>query len=240
MARLPRLCIAGQAHLLIQRVLQGQAVFADAADRGAYLACLGEAAARHGVALHGYGLMASEVRLLLTPPDPEALGRMVQFIGRRFVAGFNRRHGRRGGLWEGRFRATVIEPIEYFMPCLHFVEGAAEGVAPDPAGEVVPWSSASHHSGLRADAFITEHAGFWSLGNTPFDREAAHRRALLKPLSVAHAERIAEASLHGWVLGSEAFVRGLGGQVDRRLRPLAPGRPTQVVRAKSANRSGPD
>lgn len=234
MARLPRLSVAGQMHLLIQRVHQQQSVFADAVDRGAYLSCLGEAAAKHGVALHAYGLTPSEVRLLATPADASALGRMVQFIGRRFVASFNRRHGRRGALWEGRFRSTVVEPADYFLPCLRYVEGIADARVFEPRNDRVPWSSAEHHAGQRTDPFVTEHAQFWRLGNTPFEREAAYRLAMQRPMTPAETEGIAIASLHGWVLGSEAFVSLLGRQVDRRLRPLPPGRPLTLSTQKSS------
>jgi putative transposase len=234
MARLPRLSIAGQVHLLIQRVHQGQSVFAEVVDRVDYLRCLREAAAKHGVLVHGYGLAPSEVRLLATPADARALGEMVQTIGRRFVAGFNRRHGRSGSLWEGRYRAAVIEPVEFFLPCLRYVEGGGFGTKPpDPADTEPAWSSAPHHLGKTRDPIVSEHPQFWSLGNTPFEREAAYLRALQSPLPPDLAEGIALASLHGWVLGSDAFVQSLAAQAGRRLRPLPPGRPS--ASARSAN-----
>ena len=225
MARLARLSVPGHMHLMIQRAQQGQAVFADPMDRRAYLHCLAEAAAKHGVTIHGYGMAPAEVRLLVTPADASALGRMVQFVGRRYVAGFNRRHGRTGALWEGRFRATVVEPGEYFLRCLRYVEAGGDGRPRDPVADEAPWSSADHHAGQRTDPFVTEHAQFWFLGNTPFEREAAYRNAMTQPMTQAEVEGIALASLHGWVLGSAAFERTLAAQLGRRLRPLSPGRP---------------
>ena len=240
MARLPRLSVAGQTHLMIQRVHQGQSPFVDPADRRAYLLCLAEAASRHGVAILGYGLAAAEVRLLATPAHAQALGQMVQFIGRRFVAAFNRRHQRRGALWEGRFRATVIEPVEYFLPCLRYVESAENTKHQDAVVDDTPWSSAEHHAGLRADSFVTEHPRFWSLGNTPFEREAAYRSSMEQAMSPAQTEGIAIASLHGWVLGSADFVRTLGAGLDRRLRPLPAGRPARRIEHQLARVSDPD
>ena len=246
MARLPRLSAPGHLHLTIQQVHQRQPVFADATDRRAYLDCLAEAAAQHNVAIHGYGIAPDQVRLLATPGQARALGQMVQFIGRRFVAALNRRHGRRGALWDGRFRATVIEPLPYFLPCLRFVESVASsavahhvrGPASAPpsgldeaAGDAVPWSSAEHHAGRRSDAFVTEHACYWALGNTPFEREAAYRSAMQRVTTEAEVRGIALASLHGWVLGSPEFERLLSTQLARRLRPLSAGRPAAVSQA---------
>ncbi|KNZ32252.1 MAG: hypothetical protein AD742_12845 [Methylibium sp. NZG] len=226
MARLPRLSAPGHLHLTIQQVHQREPVFADAADRRAYLDCLAAAAARHEVAIHGYGIAPDEVRLLATPAHAQALGQMVQFIGRRFVAALNRRHGRRGALWDGRFRATVVEPMPYFLPCLRFVEHAADARPDDPGDDdAVPWSSSEHHAGRRSDGFVTEHACYWALGNTPFEREAAYRSAMRATAPDAETQGIALASLHGWVLGSPGFERLLSTQLARRLRPLAAGRP---------------
>lgn len=235
MARLARLAIPGQLHLLIQRVQRGESPFADPADRSGYLQCLADSAERHGVAIHGYGLLSTEVRLLVTPSSSEALGQMVQSIGRSFVATYNRRHGRRGVLWEGRFRSTVVEGSSHFLPCLHFTEAATQFDAAERAGEVPPWSSAPHHSGLRNDPFIAEHPGFWSLGNTPFEREAAYRATLQRAQDPTEVQGIALATLHGWALGSEDFVRGLGTQVTRRLRPRPPGRPKVGIRRVPEN-----
>ena len=67
MARLPRLVAPGLPHLIVHRGHNGQAVFVDDADRAAYLKALGECAREAGLAVHGYGLLPSEVRLLVTP-----------------------------------------------------------------------------------------------------------------------------------------------------------------------------
>lgn len=244
MARLARLSIAGQLHLMIQRAQQGHAVFADPADRRTYLDCLAPAAASLGVAIHAYGMTNTEMRLLATPLDAQALGRMVQAVGRRFVAGFNRRHGRRGPLWGGRFRATIVEPAAYFLPCLRFVEAGADGrpleLREASSPEDVAWSSAEHHAGLRSDAFITEHALFWSLGNTPFEREAAYRCAMQVPVPPAELEGITIATLHGWVLGSQEFERSLAAESGRRLRPLLPGRPPLPKAERTTDQSDPN
>ena len=67
MARLPRLVVPGQAHLLIQRGHPAQPVFADAQDRSAYLAALHQAAETEQVAIHAWALLEGEAQLLATP-----------------------------------------------------------------------------------------------------------------------------------------------------------------------------
>lgn len=227
MARLPRLVVPGLPHLVIQRGHNDQLVFVDDADRDAYLKVLGTAAAEAGVELHAYGLQPSEVRLIATPSTQRALAAMMQAVGRRYVRAFNLRHGRRSSPWEGRFRSTVVEPGPDVIAALLVVDGAAEASAGFAAGsEPPPWTSAAHHLGMRRDPLITEHRVFWSLGNTPFEREAAFRRRFEAGLTAAEARRVLEAALGGWALASKDFAVQLGEEQGRRAHPLPRGRPS--------------
>jgi len=223
MARLPRLSVAGVPHLLVQRAQHQQPVFRDAADRALFRGLLGEALQAHGVALHAYALLDHELRLLLTPRDATALSRMVQALGRRYGSAFNRRHGRSGGLWEGRFRATLIEAEAHLLDAMRWIEQADEG----DAGS----TSRGHHTGEKNDPLVSDHSHFWSLGNTPFDREMAYRQMLANPLPSADVARLTAAVAKGWPLGSEAFVAGLSRLTERRLMPLPRGRPPKQVAA---------
>jgi putative transposase len=226
MARLPRLCIAGETHLLIQRVRGGQAALAEASERDAYLACLREAWQAAGVAVHAFAVTPTQVRLLATPGDDAALGTMLQAAGRRFVPAYNRRQGRRGPLWTGRFHGTVIEADRHFVDCLRCVEAAPVQQGLVERAELWRWSSAAHHAGSGSVPGITEHRCYWSLGNTPFEREAQYRRLLEAPLDAERQASIERAALQGWVLGSSEFVAAVG-PIARRLEPLRPGRPVQ-------------
>ncbi len=235
MARLPRSVVAGLPHFVIHRGLTGQGVFRDDLDRIAYRQALVQASREAGVAVHGYGLCRDEVRLLATPSAPQALSTMMQSIGRRYVRNFNQRHGRNGTPWEGRFRSTVIDAPDWFMRCLQYAETCAGDGTSDmepalPAG-ADGCSSTGHHLGLRIDEWISEHALFWAIGNTPFDREVAYRRVLAHPLLPSDIDAIRGATLKGWALGSPAFAKSIGTLTGRRHEPLARGRPALIAKA---------
>jgi putative transposase len=225
MARLPRLCIAGETHLLIQRVRGDEAALAEASERDAYLACLREAWLAAAVAVHAFAVTPTQVRLLATPSDDAALGAMLQAAGRRFVPAYNRRQGRRGPLWAGRFHGTVIEVDRLFVDCLRFVETAPVQQGLVERAELWRWSSAAHHAGTGSVPGITEHRCYWSLGNTPFEREAQYRRLLDAPPDAEGQSNLGRAALQGWALGSPEFVAAVSPMAKRRLEPLRPGRP---------------
>lgn len=225
MARLPRLALAGYAHHVLQRGHSRGPVFLDEADRLAYLEALREAAANLKVSVHGYALMDDHVHLLVTPPDADALGRLMQAIGRRYVAGFNRRHGRSGSLWEGRFRATVLETVPHLLGCLCYIEQNPVRAGRVPVAGDWPWSSAAHHVGKRRELLITEPATWWALGNTPFERELAWRARLDEPLLASEVRAYTDSAQRGWALGSGAFLAQIAGQTERPLQPRPRGRP---------------
>lgn len=229
MARLARLAIAGLPHLIIHCALAGQAAFVDDADRQAWRDALADAARQAGVALHGYGLHGQELRLLATPAAAPALGAMMQAVGRRYVRAFNLRHARSGSPWDGRFRCTVLDPASLFLAALRYCEvgDVDEGLAA-ARGESWRWSSAAHHLGQRSDPLITEHAAYWTLGNTPFEREAAYRDLLERPPEPGLAAAIRDAALRGWALGPPAFIASLGGLAPRRVQRLRRGRPAKA------------
>lgn len=230
MARLPRLSVGGWPHLLIQRGHNRQAVFRDSDDRRLFLTLLGEAARAQGIALHAYALLDGELRLLATPPTGTALSSMMQSLGRRYGAYFNRRHDCTGSLWDGRFRATVIDPECHLLSCMRFVETVS--TAEQLRGETHPeWSSAKHHLGQQLDPIVSDHSSYWALGNTPFERELAYRNLLERPLPDAERAMLEQAATKGWPVGSAGFLGALGSKTERRLTPLRRGRPRKPVTA---------
>lgn len=225
MARLARLCIAGQPHLVIQRTLGAESVLGDSADARAYLGHLREAAAMARVELHAFALLPAQVRLLVTPHHPSALGMMLQAAGRRFVAAYNRRHGRTGTLWDGRFHAAPLDAEAHFVECLRFVESAPVEIGLVERADEWPWSSAAHHTGLRAIPGLADHPQLWALGNTPFEREMACERLLRVPLAQARIDALEVAARRGWAVGPAPFADAMAQLVKRRVRPAKRGRP---------------
>ncbi len=225
MARLPRLTVPGYAHHVIQRGNNRQRIFADAADRTYMLALLAEYASTLKVAIHAYVLMDNHLHLLATPETAEGLPRLMQAVGRRYVRHFNDRHGRTGTLWEGRYRSTLVEVDRYLMACMVYIDlnPVRAGLVANPADH--PWSSHAHYIGLRTDRLVTPHPLWWTLGNTPFAREAAYADMVHAGVGGAQQAALTDATLRGWALGSDQFVADLQKLTDRRAAPRSPGRP---------------
>jgi putative transposase len=230
MARLPRIAAPDLPHHVMQIGNNRQPIFIDDQDRQSWRDHLRESALNAHVEIHAYVQLDNHAHLLATPRGgADALGRMMQSLGRRYVATFNRRHGRSGTLWEGRYRAAVVDPESALLCCMRYIESHPQrsGIIGDAAQYA--WSSLAHHLGRRRDPLITEPAAWWTLGNTPFDREAAYRRLLDEGVTPAEAKAISVATRRGWPIGSEQAKQRLALALGRHVTPRPRGRPRRSV-----------
>lgn len=225
MARLPRLTVPGYPHHVIQRGNNRQPIFNGVADYLYMLKLLEDHARRFDVAIHAYVLMENHFHLLVTPLNDKGLPLMMQAVGRSYVRHFNDLQGRSGTLWEGRYRSTIVQTDAYLLPCMTYMDlnPVRTGLVAD--AKDFPWSSHVHYAGLRTDKIITPHPLYWSLGNTPFGREAAYAEMVRAGLVSGQQAALTGSALSGWVLGDAAFVADLQKRTDRRVHKVMAGRP---------------
>lgn len=228
MARLPRLTLPGHPHHIIQRGNNRQPIFMGVADREAMLRMLEDGARKFGVAVHAYVLMDNHFHLLATPQTADGIPKWMQSVGRSYVRYFNDSHHRTGTLWEGRYRATLIQTERYLLACMAYID-----LNPVRAGIVAqavdyPWSSHTHYIGRRFEKWLTPHPLVWGMGNTPFAREAAYAELVQAGLGSSSLAALTDATMQGWALGDSDFVANLQSQTSRRVSKRAPGRPATL------------
>ena len=229
MARLPRLIIPHLPHYVIQRSSNRQPVFQDSSDYTQFLAWLKTGAKMFKVAIHAYVLLPDQLHLLATPGDATGLGQLMQWLGRYYVPYFNQKYGREGALWQGRYKTSVIDAEHFFLLSCHYLEmvPVQAGLAAQPRD--YPWSSHAYHAGLQPDPIVTDHALYWALGNTPFDREASYLRLVEQGMGSSQVKVLEQAVLKGWPLGSDAFKQALELKMKRQVLPAKRGRPRKIA-----------
>ena len=225
MARLPRFFAPGIPLHVIQRGNNRQKLFSQITDYQVYLDWLKEAAQSHGCAIHAYVLMTNHVHFLVTPTHEDSLPKTFQSLGRRYVQYFNKTYERTGTLWEGRYRATLIESEAYLLTCCRYIE-----LNPVRAGMVrhpreYRWSSYQYHAEGKANPLLKAHSIYQQLGGTAEARQQAYRALFRHHLSGETLDTIREATNKAWVLGSDKFKNRLAKKLDRRVAPLPRGRP---------------
>ncbi len=198
----------------------GVELFDGRADRQRLLDALRQAATQHHVAVHAYALCQSQVLLLATPDESAGVARVVQDLGRRWVATRNRRAGQVGSPWSRRYGAAILEPGGDVLDALVLVDlwGSRE------FGDV-EHGSAAHHLGRSRVSWLAPLREYWALGNTPFDRELRYAQLLEAGLPEHRSEQLTRVARSSWALGSPAFVARVAEQAGRPAAPRRRGRP---------------
>lgn len=223
MARLPRFNIPGQPQHVIVRGNNRTEIFCADEDYRFYLEKLKLACDKHGCELHGYVLMTNHVHLLLTPREEGSVGKALQMLGRYYVQYFNHTYQRTGTLWEGRYKATLIDSETYLLTCMRYIElnPVRAGMVSHPSE--YPWSSYRYSALGQADALVTPHLQYRRLGKNDEERQAAYRQLFRHHIPEASLTEIREATNKAWVLGNDRFKQRIQKQLERRVEPAARG-----------------
>jgi len=216
MARLPRFVLPGQPQHVIQRGNNRQAIFCAERDYHFYLEKLYDAAQKHQCVIHAYVLMTNHVHLLVTPHTEKGIGKMMQMLGRYYVQYFNYCYTRTGTLWEGRYKATIIDTEQYLLTCMRYIElnpVRAQGMAGHPSEYL--WSSYRFNALGETDRLVTPHQEYKRLGETDARRQSTYRQLFRSGIADMTLAAIREATNKSWVLGSEEFKHKLEKTVNR-------------------------
>lgn len=147
MSRPLRLDHAGALWHVTSRGNERREVFRDDADRCEFLRLLGRTVDLFAWKLHAWVLMGNHYHLLLATPEP-TLSRGMRQLNGDYAQHFNRRHGRDGHVFQGRFKAILVQREAHLLEVARYVV-----LNPVRAGLVKsaadwPWSSFRSTAGL--------------------------------------------------------------------------------------------
>ena len=120
MARPLRIEFPGALYHVTSRGNARQDIALDDEDRAAFLAVLAEARERFAWLVHAYCLMGNHYHLMVETPEANLSRGMRQLIG-VYTQRFNRRHGRVGHLFQGRYKAILVERESYLLELCRYV-----------------------------------------------------------------------------------------------------------------------
>lgn len=160
---------------------------------------------RFGCQLHAYVLMSDHVHLLLTPNEAGAVSRLMHTFSRNYVGLFNGRHGRTGTLWEGRYKACLVDSGSYFLACSRYIELNPVRVRMVAHAGDHPWSSYGANGNGCSDPLLTPHEEYLALGTDPTARAAAYRALFGDAMSDDVVEEIRCYLQQQKALGTDRF-----------------------------------
>lgn len=228
MPRQPRYFIPDIPQHVIQRGVDRQAVFFEPDDYKLYLHSLGEAAKRYQCQIHAYVLMTNHTHLLVTPDNDRSVPLVMQAMGRGYVQTLNKKYNRTGTLWEGRYKASLVQDDGYLLACQKYIElnPVRAGLVTTP--EDYPYSSYAHNALGNVDSLLTPHDVYESLACTAEERWAAYRRLFEDSVSPEMLSTIRDATNACLVLGDDSFKDQIETMLGRSVRRGRSGRPTRA------------
>ena len=145
---------AGAVYHTMCRGNNGQDIFANDDGRRLYLSTLGEVCGQTGWQVHAYVLMSNHYHLLLETPEPNLVAGMKWFQG-TYTQRFNAKFGRRGHLFQGRYKALPVEAVErsfYFREVGQYIHlnpfrAGLAGLGNNQSLEQYAWSSYPAYAG---------------------------------------------------------------------------------------------
>ena len=227
MARLPRFVITGHPQHVIIRGNNREPIFYSDEDYRFYLDKLQDACTKHQCAVHAYVLMTNHVHLLITPHVQDGISKTMQMLGRYYVQYFNFTHNRTGTLWEGRYKASLVDSEAFALTCYRYIElnPVRANMVAHPAE--YPWSSyrcnALGQANSQLNSLITPHYLYDALGQDEVTRLEQYRSLFKGQIDETSLALMREATNKAWVLGSDYFKQKIANQLNRRTDKLAKG-----------------
>jgi putative transposase len=220
MSRPLRLEFPGAVYHVTSRGDRREAIYRDDADRACQLAVLAQAAERFEVQVLAYCLMGNHFHIVLHTQRAN-LSRFMRHLNGVYTQAFNRRHGLVGHLFQGRFKAILVDRDSYLLALCRYVERNPVAAKLVKRAEQWPWSSCQAHLGVVPSPPWLDTDGLYGYllaraAASARDRERA--QALYR----AHIEQeptgqptIWEAGLRGQVyLGDEVFAERMRAQAS--------------------------
>jgi putative transposase len=224
MARKPRFNLPGVPQHIVQRGNNREPCCFGVDDYYRYLRDLHDAAKANNVAIHAYVLMTNHVHVLATPGDAYGITYLMQDVGRKYVRYINHSYRRTGTLWEGRYKASLVDSEAYLLACMWYIElNPIRANMVSHPGEY-RWSSYGANAVGRPDPLIQPHPVYQSISADDEQCRHGYRELLRMHMDHEQIHDIRESLSQELVLGREDFKARIEQMTQRQTRPGKPGR----------------
>ena len=228
MPRKPRFFMPGIPVHVVQRGHSRNPIFFEPGDYAAYLSWLKEGADKYQCAIHAYVLMTNHVHILVTPDDKAGISRMMQYVGRKYVPYINVSYGTSGSIWEGRYKASLVDEDSYFLTCMRYIELNPVRAEMVKSPSAYRWSS-YHTNGLGVhDKVLTMHSLYKGLGRTAEKRREAYVSLFKAHVDDGELAAIRDCWQSGTPLGNDYFKQKIEEKLKCKVGHARRGRPPRL------------
>jgi REP element-mobilizing transposase RayT len=226
MARPLRIEYSGTFYHITSRGNERKAVFKSERDREKLLSYLGSATERYAAIVHVYCLMDNHYHLLMETPAGN-LSQIMHHINGAYTTYYNTKRERSGHLFQGRYKAILIEADEYAKELSRYMHlnPVRAGMCTHP--EEYPWSSCRYYTvETKAPEWLQRGFILGYFGQNLSDSMKPYRDFIHAVMGEGYDSPLAELK-HSVILGSGQFVAEIR---DRFLKHKAQDRDLPALR----------
>jgi len=205
MARKPRLHYPGACYHVILRGNAGQDIFFDKQNRSRFFFLLQEGVERYRHRIHAYCLMQNHIHLVIQVRDVP-LSRIIQNLSFRYTRYINRRKSQVGHLFQGRYKALLIDADRYLLELVRYIHNNPVRAGVVKVADEYIWSSHPIYSGNVSVPWMTTD---WVLSQFAKQKGRAiklYRDFVLAGKKEGHKKEFHQGKREGRILGEDRFA----------------------------------
>ena len=217
MARTPRIQFPGAFYHIIVLGNQRQDIFIDDHDRTEYLERLKHYKNEHGFILYAYVLMTNHVHLLIET-NKSPISKIMQLINFTYTRYFNKKYGKVGHLFQGRYKSFLCDRDEYLLALVRYIHLNPLRAKMVERPQDYKWSS--HHDYISGNSGIVDTDKVLRL----FSERVSEARKLyidfIKEAIGLEREDSFYKAIGQQILGDDKFIEEVERKIDRIGKPL--------------------
>lgn len=208
MARKQRYHIPGAFYHVMLRGNDGQSIFFRDADRCRMCLLIQEGVEKYGHRIHAFCLMGNHIHLLVQVGNT-SLSKLIHNLSFRYSQFFNRRYQKIGHLFQGRFRAVLIQEEAYFLRLLRYIHMNPIRAYLVKEPEEYPWSSHGAYLGHMEFVWLTINHGLRKFEDNLSAARLKYRNYVLKQESEDSLKELRQGFSDGQILGDDDFLKDI-------------------------------
>ena len=227
MPRKPRFYLPDIPIHVVQRGHSREPVFFEDSDYKAYLHWFLEAVERYHCQVHAFVLMTNHIHFLITPKNKDTISRVMQYVGRYYVPYINYHYGTSGTLWEGRYKASLVQEDNYLLSCMRYIELNPVRANMVSHPQDYPWSSYHANAEGKNIKLIRSHPVYQALGKSKTERLDAYKALFKAHIPDDEIKTIRRAWETGTPLGNDYFKEKIERKLQCKIGQDRRGRPSK-------------
>ncbi|MFC1841105.1 transposase [Thermodesulfobacteriota bacterium] len=205
MARALRIEYEGAFYHITSRGNDRKRIFYSKTDYSRFKSYLKEGAKKFGFILHSYVLMTNHYHLLIETPNAN-LSKIMHYINGSYTTYINRKRGRRGHLFQGRYKSILVDRDNYLLELSRYIHlnPVKAGIVERPQDYIN--SSYNSYINKKGEDIVCRDL-IWSMISKKTKDAPSFYKSFAEDISIDELNNPLKDIYAGFVLGSKAFIK---------------------------------